>query len=500
MNRSEATRAWMLSVMLMAGSVYAQNTQPGRGRMPSNPQPGYTQPGNSQPAPNTPGTPPGNAPNTAPPAEMIDGEAKRPEPTEGRWIKTERVREWVLQVTLGVRSNTNTQRDGDGIPIVTPFDFQTMSVMWPVVPKTAGSEADAGGIAGELILEGRTVAQSFKLLAGYPGGAMLARFDATADSAPAVGTNPKPQSRSSVQSRDVVLNLTVPTTCRRTVFDEPAAMRVSWPKNGWPKDVASALTPQLWVDTGPDETGKVKDYDVEPIREAVKKWLGNAKITDPQASTPVAVAKAITAGVWASIQFSGDGLLSAQTGEFSGMEVNPPVNTLRAGRGTPQDATALLAASFRSVGLPTRTVIGWDVSGKTGKFLKGSKRENKLRVWLEFPVYDEATNELSWVPVDLERLKKSSSRPSRVDVAWKYFGTHDELDYLVPIALQFSPPTDTAFYGAPAFWGWFVTPQTPKEADQSVLIRVTAASKTSDQGQPGRPRHDDREEKRRGTR
>src|SRR5438270_324469 len=82
-----------------------------------------------------------------------------------------------------------------------------------------------------------------------------------------------------------------------------------------------------------------------------------------------------------------------------------------------------------------RTVIGFDVAGREVKFLNKSGKANHIRTWVEFALYDEAKNTINWVPVDVARMRKTTSRPMAIDRTWPYFGTHDELNQVPVIAL-----------------------------------------------------------------
>lgn len=73
-----------------------------------------------------------------------------------------------------------------------------------------------------------------------------------------------------------------------------------------------------------------------------------------------------------------------------------------------------MAVLFRKAGLPTRTVIAWDVSGdNNNRFLKDSKKANKLRSWVEFYLFDDANNAFNWVPVDVVGRSQIFVSPAR---------------------------------------------------------------------------------------
>ncbi|QYU67652.1 hypothetical protein J4558_22550 [Leptolyngbya sp. 15MV] len=83
-----------------------------------------------------------------------------------------------------------------------------------------------------------------------------------------------------------------------------------------------------------------------------------------------------------------------------------------------------------------------------------------------------------WIPVDIVALRKASSNPRPLDRPWPFFGTHPELDAVVPVAFQFQPPTDVVAHGSPALYGWMVTPQPPTRVIQAIRVSVTSTPQT----------------------
>jgi hypothetical protein len=86
------------------------------------------------------------------------------------------------------------------------------------------------------------------------------------------------------------------------------------------------------------------------------------------------------------------------------------------------------------------------------------------------------------VPVDPVRARKRSMQMPPFDKPWRYFGTHDELDTILPFAFHFIPPTTVVSYGY-AFWGWFTTPET-QIAEHWVRFLAQTAPRRS---QPAKP-------------
>lgn len=395
----------------------------------------------------------------------------------GPYVTKDRGRDVMLRVLLHVNSDTPndkiTYRDPFNgktvdLPKITPFKFTSLSVLWPAIPSTASSDQSPNAISGRLLLNDQVVSEVPTLIAGYPGGVQFARWD----------TGPNQQE---LTCRQVDLEITEPMRVYRTNFDEKAAMLVPWPTGPWPLDVQSIMKPQLYIETGLDAAGNVRPYEDKTITDAVDYFLKGARIADAKSVPPVYLAKVLTAGVWNSIQISGEGRASKRTGEFTGLMLNPPSDALKNGRCNDMEAAALMAAVLRKAGLPTRVVIGWEGGTGDAKFLQKSSTRNRIRTWVEFCLYDEAKKTVNWVPIDLARLCRMASRPLALERDWNYFGSHDELDGVLPFAFQFVPPTDVASYGYPAFWGWFATPQAPRQAEQALTFDSATAANSGDE-------------------
>jgi hypothetical protein len=157
--------------------------------------------------------------------------------------------------------------------------------------------------------------------------------------------------------------------------------------------------------------------------------------------------------------------------------------TANTGRGSEHDMVVLLAAVYRAAGLPARTVIGFDVSAKKDKdsFLdNGRGGPQKLRAWVEFCLYDESAQKELWVPVDIVRMRGSSNRVPSMNKPWKYFGTHDEMENVIPFAFQYHPPTTVVGHGAFGFWGWLTTPEIPRVTQFLRFDAITTPKRAGD--------------------
>ena len=125
------------------------------------------------------------------------------------------------------------------------------------------------------------------------------------------------------------------------------------------------------------------------------------------------------------------------------------------------------------MGLPARIVVGYDIGEEKDPDRKNFlERRNSasLRAWIEFALFEETTQQVTWVPVDVVRMRKSSSRAKPTDQTWDFFGTHDELNGIVPFSFHFHPQTTVRAYGSPGFWGWLVTPKPPERAVQALTF------------------------------
>jgi hypothetical protein len=433
---------------------------------PSDPNAPAAQPAAPSAPSATPATP------TAPAAAAAPGGKWQEPPKVGPYIKQDRPRDLTLTVDVRLHMDNNLQKQtyrdplsGKSVdmPVITPMEFNTLGFVFPLVPHTASTDLFVDQYIGVLRINGNVATEKYRVLSGYPAGTKLAVWDTGSPD-------------STAEARQVELHVEMPERCYNTIFDEKAAMEVNWPTMAWPTEVATCLLPQLYVEAGVDEHGQVRMYEDKAVKQAMKEIFEDKGMKDLTRVPPVRVAKMITEKVWGSVQMSGEGLLFMRTGEFSGMDLQSPSHTLELGKGSEHDVTVLMCALLRKAGLPTRTVIGFDINTKEERFLERGNKNNKLRSWVEFALYDEAKNTLNWVPIDVAKMRKVSSRPIPIDRNWQYFGTHDELDKMPVMALHFHPPTDVVAYGAPAFWGWFVTPKPADNAEQALRFMATTSS------------------------
>jgi transglutaminase-like putative cysteine protease len=420
------------------------------------------------------------------------------------------VRDRPLQPAPGNTPPKSPKTAPSSTPEIEPFTFTTLGFVFPYVTMTSNMDmlgtpqtwslpsanntpsSQEIGFRGRLSASDEVVDGEAAILTGYPAGTKLVRFDYI----PKDGTT----------TPEVGLRLVLPVRCYSTTYDESQADTIAWP-GAWPKDVASALQPQMFVEKGINDAGKIETYDVTQMERALAAYLAEDNLNDPKSIPPARLAKLLTGKVWRDVNISGDGIArKGRSSQIAGLVIQPPVVTLSSKRGSGHDASVALVALMRQAGLPARTVIGVDLGFTQGKFLEDSKNKGNLRSWVEFALYDQASHTLNWVPIDITRMRKSSNRPpTKLDVAWKFFGTIDEMNASAPFAFQYVPPTDVATYGSTAaFWGWFVTPKPPDAAEQAISFSTSAIPKTSgaqpepgmqDSTAPGKDKKDEKKDK-----
>jgi hypothetical protein len=395
-----------------------------------------TKPGAAQPA--TPGTP---APS------FLD-----------KVLTRGRENDWNLKVHVHLQAFQD--QDSNGMPRTIPIKFETAAVVFPVLTGTASSEThveSASDLKGKLSFNDKPRDWEADLKDGYDAGTRLGRW-----------------TMRNMEGRQVDLDIELPMTTWKTVFDEAAASKATWPASGkWGKVSKTCFAPQARVDFGDQR-----------IVNAVKLWTNNK---DPKSIPPVQLAKFLAGKVMEGILQSGNGLAFSRTGLLEGVDLQGAARTLELGRGSIHDMACALCAVYRAAGLPARTVIGFDELKKSGddKFLKKGDSRTSLTSWVEFCLYDEAADKEVWIPVDIARLRRSGARAPALDKPWRFFGTHDELDDVLPFAFQYHPPTTVVAHGSYAFWGWMTTPRT-QIAEQFVRFDAQSVPKRPQRKQPSR--------------
>lgn len=376
----------------------------------------------------------------------------------GRILERVNPKEWTLRATVNVRAYQRTDPQ-TRMPIKDAWNFDSAAVVFPFAPETASHKTDERRLTGVLRLNDRVADDSPTLIPKvYHSGQRLARWELV-----------------DWTGQEAGLEVEMQATSWQTKFDEEAAKRVGWPTEEWPALLKETFEPQMYVDFGPDG----EPYDMKPVDDLIKRWTNG---NDPKKLPPVTLAKFLAGEVQKAFQPSGNGMAYARTGEIEGINLQGAAETALRRRGSDFDIVTVLAAVYRRAGLPTRIVVGYDV-GDDGDFLERKGAREGPRAWVEFALWDGSTlREPVWVPVDVIRMRRASSRPRPLEQTWDYFGTHNELNAVVPFTFHFHPPTSVRAYGSPAFWGWLVMPAPPERADQALRFNAFATPKRG--GQP----------------
>lgn len=403
----------------------------------------------SPPAANNPGKP---APPGQPP--------KLTEKIAPKVLQLVQSRDWTLSIDLRISAGWDFAIvDKALVPDPKKFVFKTGAFVFPIIGSSATHKIELDGqnrerVKGELFWNERLYDAEPTFQGGYQSGARLARWEVR-----------------DVEGSQAQIKIDELLTAWNSVYDEDLAMTVPWPAS-WPAVPASALQRQLFVES-----------DAPEIKQLVKQWTDGK---DPKALPPAQLAKVLTAKVLEYVQPIGNGLIFTKGGDLMGFDLKGAAGVARDGKGSPHDIACFHAAIFRAAGLPARTVIGYDQSDKDSSSGFGGKGSPKgaggLRSWIEFAMVDPFDGQEFWIPVDVNRMRRTGSKAQALNRPWKYFGTHDEMAFLIPIAFQYHPPTSVSAT-APAFWGWLTTPQAVAQ-EQALKFRAVRTPQKG--GEPNR--------------
>ena len=408
----------------------------------------------SQPAGQS-GNQPANQPAANPvapkaiPRAQLPGDFDPNEPPVNAFLEYSEPQHWTARMQIDV---TAFEYSNNQLQEIQVWDFATLAVVFPVIEATSAATGDLAKVRGELRVTDRLYTRDYSIIRGYPGDAVYTRWDAS----------------DLAGIREVTILVEPEVNCWETTLNEQAASKVGWPKGEYPSKARSTFDPQYGID--------YTEFDREAnlrVPALVDRWTEGR---DPKSIPPLQLAKYLAGRVVELVQPAAPGLqrgrISTRRG-FEGVRVLGPDRTIRAGRGSPFDIACTLAAVYREAGLPARLVIGlrefdeFDTTDVTREELRGIEA---LHAYVEFYLYDEATGDEGWIPVDPVMLRKQSSRAPALNQPWEYFGTHNQLDHFIPLAFHFHPPTTVRAYGSPAFWGWFATPAAPATAFQQLTF------------------------------
>ncbi|MEM7623214.1 MAG: transglutaminase domain-containing protein, partial [Planctomycetota bacterium] len=262
---------------------------------------------------------------------------------------------------------------------------------------------------------------------------------------------------------------------------EEDALGVPWPGVAYPPEARLTFRSEYAVPFAPGVDLET-DPDGNPAKRLVREVTGGR---DPRDVVGQAgFAKLLTAAVIERVTPEAQGfVLSAgvggevSTSVFVDTWTRPLLPTagwdaIRSGRGTELDLVYALVAVLREAGIPARLVAGVRVLNQETGDDDVFGVEQIITAWAEFylmderrPILDDAGDVIGyaggWIPIDIIRQRNEFAPVPRLDQPWRYFGNHDEMHLYVPLAFHLVPPTTTAWFGPPAFYGFASFPTIP---------------------------------------
>ncbi len=401
--------------------------------------------------------PPRRSP-TRTPAERLDPSATLGERVFQRTL----ARRWLVDFEVRVQPLRLSEQGGLSVPARTPLKFDAATVIWPVAVQTSSSTTHRADITAELLFNDRSYTTEVQFQPGYQSGLTLMRMEA-----------------SDFEGREMILRVKIPIDASNTIADENLARTIPWPSN-WPPDALSTFKPMQFVDFVQNETEKPEADQL--YAAIVARALGGR---NPRDLSPWDVAKLVTGAAVESVQPTGQPQNLNRSGSLEGFNLLGGVQALQNRRGTEHDLACVVVGALRSAGIPARLVVGLDLTDSKGALNPGFRSGRpKLKSWLEFCLVDPDNQREIWFPVDAAAIRRASSRAMDIRRTWKFFGSHEDLEYVVPISFHFHPPTTVIAHGSPAFWGWFTVPES-QIAGQAVRYTVSMRPTTGSDN-PGR--------------
>ena len=314
--------------------------------------------------------------------------------------------------------------------------FDTAAMVFPVPLTSASHYTQMGTFESRIKIDSSEMIVAPQFTEGYQSGERLARWDLR-----------------DVNAKRLNLHLEIPVTCWETLFNEEEALKIDWPTSDWPAVAKSALEPVFLVEWR-DEEKEIAENKVL-LDDLQKRWLNGR---DPKTMKPVELAKLLAGSVMEFCDPGAGASVVGSSGAFQGLRTRTVGEVIRDKRCYKLDPPAFLGAVYRNAGLPARTVYGFDMAEEKGE--RGGNR-SKISAWTEFAVMDPKGGSVVWIPVDVVNMRRSGNRMQRMDRPWKYFGSNEDLTYMIPISFHAHPPTGVVVRSYPAFWGWLCMPETP---------------------------------------
>ncbi len=373
-------------------------------------------------------------------------------PPPSRFLTYVEERDWTVHIEVELRpENVLYAPDLTGInaPYTTPsYAFRSADVVFPLLESTGSSTTllDNFNFKSRLLWESIEHANQPALIASAPAIGRFGhwRLNALPDGADYIGHRLR-------------LILDIPVLCRETRLNERAASAVRWPVRPWTPEMQSALEPQRFVES-----------DDPAIDRLLTELLPNQP---PRSMPPLLTAKTILARVIERYQPTTMGYDFGSAGLVRGFDIKGAraVAESDSNKVSPFDLPCVLVALYRAAGLPARLVIGFDPVASE------KQRYAIFHAWAEFYLFDESApptkpgdppGQGQWIPVDPIRQRDFSSRAPPIRSPWLFFGTHEDLKDIVPLAHTFHPPLSVLnapmfAYGSPALWGWRPEPGLP---------------------------------------
>ncbi|MEO0512473.1 MAG: transglutaminase-like domain-containing protein [Planctomycetota bacterium] len=342
------------------------------------------------------------------------------------------------------------------------------TIFFPAPKRTAASIAHDNGIRGAVAANSNFFARPVTLAGDieettklFPAGARYAELEVGSLQAPTF----------------LAFQFEMRHSLFNTVFNETAAAQLPWPET-LPPEAAAALEPQPLVSVTP-EGESVR----EPVADLLTSMIGDNDIRE---ITPLAAAKYLTAEliyrfrVQAEVPQVPGGFLnrnnallqtSGRVTELRSLAITDAGTAANRLTGSRFTLVNLWVALMREAGIPARVVVGFDLGSalSIGRFEFDTidPREPGVIAWAEFALYDQASDILTWVPVDVYELDQQTNQRQNWQQPWNFFGTHPYLSTYVPIAHAWYPPMSATVFGF-SLWGW----DAQLNADSGADLRV----------------------------